>query len=64
MGDSFLYVLLQKCAVSVGNMVGKQKKPLRLVSVRACIIWLRGQDLNLRPSGYEHSIPLNFQIPT
>ena len=28
MGDSFLYVLLQKCAVRVGNMVGKTEKAL------------------------------------
>ena len=53
LGDGFLYVLLQKSAADIGNMVGKKKKPLRLVSVRAWKVWLRGQDLNLRPSGYE-----------
>ena len=48
-----LYVFVWDCRLEVGNKVGKQKKPLRLFNVRACTIWLRGQDLNLRPSGYE-----------
>jgi hypothetical protein len=29
-----------------------QKKPAKLLTKRA-LFWLRGQDLNLRPSGYE-----------
>ena len=31
----------------------KQKGQLRKVGLSACFIWLRGQDSNLRPSGYE-----------
>ncbi|WP_210183666.1 hypothetical protein, partial [Ensifer sp. LC384] len=29
------------------------KSPRTLLSCGLCLIWLRGQDLNLRPSGYE-----------
>ena len=35
------------------HLMPKTTKKGLTISVNPCICWLRGQDLNLRPSGYE-----------